>query len=63
MTLELTPKSRELLEELSTITDQSFSEVVRRALSIYGLIVQEDEKGSAVLIRDTDGTTTQIVLM
>ena len=55
MTLELPPKAREKLEKLSQETDQSLSEVIRRALSLYDLIGAEAMAGSELVIRSRDG--------
>ena len=54
MTLELPPKARCKLEELSTETDQSFSEVIRRALAAYNLLWAESKKGNSVIIRSPE---------
>ncbi len=55
MTLELPPKARERLENLGQATDQSFSEVIRRALATYDLMWSEAKKGNAVIIRSPEG--------
>jgi predicted transcriptional regulator len=55
MTLELPPRARERLESLSERTDQSLSEVIRRALATYDLLFTEMKKGNSVIIRGTEG--------
>jgi len=55
MTLELPPKAREKLESLSQRTDQSLSEVIRRALATYDLLFTESKKGNSVIIRSAEG--------
>jgi len=54
MTLELPPKAREKLEDLSEQTDQSFSEVIRRALATYDLLWTESKKGNSLIIRSPE---------
>jgi len=46
MTLELSPKVRERLQDLSAETDQSLSEVIRRALAVYDFILTESLSGN-----------------
>jgi predicted transcriptional regulator len=55
MTLELPPKAREKLERLSRETDQSLSEVIRRALSLYDLMGAEAMAGNKLIIRGREG--------
>jgi hypothetical protein len=55
MTLELPPKARAKLEKLSEQTDQSLSEVIRRALSLYDLVGMEAMAGSRLIIRGCEG--------
>jgi len=55
MTLELPPKARGKLEKLSQKTDQSFSEVIRRALALYDLVGAEAMAGSKLIIRSRNG--------
>ena len=54
MTIELPPKAREKLESLSQRTDQSLSEVIRRALATYDLLFTESKKGNSVIIRSAE---------
>jgi len=55
MTLELPPKARGKLEDLSQITDQSLSEVIRRSLSLYSLLGTELTAGGKLVIRRREG--------
>jgi hypothetical protein len=55
MTLELPPKAREKLERLSHETDQSLSEVIRRALALYALVGAEAMAGNKLIIRSRNG--------
>jgi hypothetical protein len=53
--LELPPRARAKLENLSAETDQSLSEVIRRALAVYDLLWSETQKGGALIIRNPEG--------
>jgi hypothetical protein len=55
MTLEMPQRAREKLESLSERTDQSLSEVIRRALATYDLLFTEMKKGNSVIIRSAEG--------
>jgi predicted transcriptional regulator len=55
MTIELPPKARAKLEKLSEQTDQSLSEVIRRALSLYNLVGAEAAAGNRLIIRGREG--------
>jgi hypothetical protein len=55
MTLELPSRAREKLERLSEKTDQSLSEVIRRALALYDLVGAEAMAGNKLIIRTRDG--------
>ncbi len=55
MTLELPAKAREKLERLSKETDQSLSEVIRRALATYDLLWTESQSGHSVILRGPEG--------
>jgi hypothetical protein len=55
MTLELPPRARGKLERLSQVTDQSLSEVIRRALALYDLVGAEAMAGNKLIIRSRDG--------
>lgn len=55
MTLELPPKARGKLEKLSQDTDQSLSEVIRRALSLYDLVGEAAMAGNKLILRGPEG--------
>jgi len=61
LTLELPPKARGKLEKLSEETDQSLSEVIRRALSLYDLIREELRGGGKVVL--SKGETEREVIL
>jgi len=61
LTLELPERARAKLENLSTETDQSLSEVIRRALAIYDLLWSESKKGGSLIIRTPEGDREVIV--
>ena len=60
MTLELPPRAREKLERLGEATDQSLSEVIRRALALYDLVGAELMAGNKLIIRSRDGGEREI---
>ncbi|MHC5539326.1 ribbon-helix-helix protein, CopG family [Singulisphaera rosea] len=62
MTLELPSKARGKLEKLSQDTDQSLSEVIRRALSLYDLVGEAATAGSRLIVRDPEGKERDILL-
>lgn len=62
MTLELSPKAREKLQGLSDETDQSFSEVVRRALAVYEFLLSETKKGGELIVRTPEGEKELVLL-
>lgn len=55
LTLELPQRARAKLETLSEETDQSLSEVIRRALAVYDLLWSESKKGGSLIIRTPEG--------
>jgi len=61
MTLELSPKVRERLQDLSAETDQSLSEVIRRALAVYDFILTETKRGGNLIIRTPDGEKELVI--
>lgn len=61
MTLELPPRARGKLERLSQETDQSLSEVIRRALALYDLLGAEATAGNKLIIRSRDGEREIII--
>lgn len=57
MTLELPPKAREKLENVGRDTDQSLSEVIRRAISLYERVGTALMAGDQLVIRSGDRET------
>lgn len=60
--LEMSSKCRETLEELSELTDQSYSEVLRRALAIYDLLIHEKEAGAKLILK-TKEADREVILV
>lgn len=53
LNLELSVSARESLEKLRALTKaDSLSEVIRRSLQVYGRLIEEKEKGNALLVRN-----------
>lgn len=57
MHLELPARAREKIEELGRGTDQNMTEVVRRAISLYGRIGAALTAGDRLIIRSGDRET------
>lgn len=61
--MEVSPKVRERLEPLVERTDaESMSEVIRRALAVYDLLLLEVEIGGTVFVRYKDGSDNQVMI-
>ena len=60
--LEMSSKCRETLEELSELTDASYSEVLRRALAIYDLLVRETQTGAKIVLKTKEGEREVILV-
>jgi hypothetical protein len=63
MTLELSERQRERLEEVGAATDASFSNVIRRAVDLYKILIDETRAGSHVVIRAKDGTEREVLIL
>ena len=63
MNLEMSPQVRKKLERISSTTDESLSQVVRRSLAIYDMLLTETEQGSEIIIRSDDGTEKHVVIV
>ena len=50
--LEISQKCRETLEQLSKQTDVSLSDVIRKSLAIYDMMVRETTNGQVVILKD-----------
>jgi len=57
LSLDVAPKIRERLASLEERTHAgSITEVIRRALSLYDVVVEHQEEGGKILFRHADGT-------
>ena len=60
LSLELPARLRERLDELRALTEaDSVTEVVRRALAVYGVLVTRRER---VFLRSADGTEREVLI-
>lgn len=59
----MSPQVREKLEKISSQTDESLSQVVRRSVAVYELLLAETTAGREIVIRSSDGTEKHVVLM
>jgi hypothetical protein len=56
LSLDVTPKIREQLDHLETQTEAgSITEVIRRALALYDLVVEHQSEGGKLVFRDAAG--------
>ncbi len=60
--LEMSSKCRETLEELSELTDASFSEVLRRSLAVYDLLIHETQAGAKIVLKTSEGEREVILI-
>lgn len=64
LSLVLTSRAKERLERLQEMTDaDSMSEVVRRALIAYELLLQNQQDGGRAVLENGDGETDRVVLV
>ena len=63
MNLEMSQQVRKKLEHISDTTDESLSQVVRRSVAIYEMLLNEKSSGGVILIRASDGTEKQVVIV
>lgn len=62
LNLTLTPAAREVLDELAQREpSRSLSEIVSRALALYGTAIEARGDGGALQLRRADGETVQLV--
>lgn len=54
MSLEVTPEVRRNLELMSEKTGDSLSQIVRRSVAIYGILLEETGGGGKIVIRNGD---------
>jgi len=63
MTLEMTEAVRARLDALKKRTDAaSVTEVIRRALALYGLLIEETSGGGRLFVEPATGERRQVVL-
>ena len=64
LNLKIHPTVRARLEELrdDTLAD-SITEVIRRAVAIYDLLLTNDKEGGSVVIRNKDGSEKEVLLI
>ncbi|HEY3898252.1 MAG TPA: hypothetical protein VGM54_06550 [Chthoniobacter sp.] len=56
LSLDVTPKVREQLDLLEARTEAgSITEVIRRALALYDLVVEHQQEGGKLIFRHADG--------
>ena len=64
LNLDLSPNVKSQLEDLQDRTDaSSFVEVIRRALSVYDLVVTQEEESGKIVFENPDGTTERIRIL
>jgi hypothetical protein len=62
--LELSLATRERLEKLQKRTDaRSMVEVISRALAVYETLVDEKERGSAIVVRRLGGKEVELLIV
>lgn len=59
----MSPQVREKLEKISDQTDESLSQVVRRAVALYEMLISETSAGGEIVIRTNDGSEKHVVLI
>jgi hypothetical protein len=64
MNLEMSEQVREKLERISGATDESLSQVVRRSVAIYDLLLTETNGGGTIVIRsNSNGGEKEVLLV
>lgn len=64
LNLEVPERVRARIEALQSMTESdSMTEVIRRALALYDVVVEARSNGQTLLIRDADGTTREMVVL
>jgi len=63
MHIELPEQVREQLDPMAdTLGANSYSEVIRRALGVYALILKNAREGGQTIVRSTNGDEVSIVI-
>jgi hypothetical protein len=64
LNLEVSPSTKILLDALKTRTEAvSIIEVIRRSLRAYAWLLDAQDRGALVIVREPDGTEREIVLI
>ncbi len=62
ITLSISTSTRRQLERVKAMAElRSLSEVFRRALATYDVLVEAESKGQKVMLQDEDGTLHRLV--
>lgn len=62
--IEMTELVREQIESLRDKTQaDSLSEVIRRAIAVYGFIFNEKNRGCAIIAKDSDGSEKELMFL
>lgn len=62
MNLEMSQVVRDRMTRLGNETDQSFAEVIRKALAVYEFVWSEKKKGASILVRDEHGEREIVII-
>ena len=64
LNLDISRETRECLSDLQTKTHlSSISDVVRRALALMTLVVENEEKGGKILFKSKDGSEETLIIL
>lgn len=64
LNLELSEPTRDRLERLRVATEaDSMTEVIRRALSLYEMVLTASNEGAQTIRRDADGTERNLLVL
>lgn len=64
LNLDMAECVRDQLEKLRLQTRaESMAEVIRRALAVYDLVIDERAKGGAIILRHADGKEETLVML
>ena len=63
LNLKLPQTVRDRLEELREESEaETLAEVIRRSLAVYDTLLRETQDGKEILVRDTKGNLTRVIL-
>lgn len=64
LNLKMSQATRQQLEHLQVRTGaDTLTEVIRRALAVYDLLIEEKDKGATPVLRSEDGKERELVLL